>query len=248
MKKVLLVTGGSRGIGAATAILAAEQGYAVAINYREQKKAADRVVKQIHSTGGEAIAIQADIAVENEVKRMFDELDQNLGRLTALVNNAGIIAPQSRFEDIELERINRLVAVNVIGTMLCSRQAVLRMSKDHGGNGGTIVNLTSRAANLGSPNEYVDYAATKGAIDTFTKGLAVEVASKGTRVNAVRAGVIDTEIHATFSDADPHEMRAQTIPMKRLGTADEIAQAIVWLLSDEASYCSGTILDVTGGR
>ena len=248
MKKVLLVTGGSRGIGAATAILATKQGYAVAINYREQQKAADKVVKQIRSTGGEAIAIQADVAVESEVKRMFDELDQDLGNLTALVNNAGIIAPQSCFEDIELERIKRLFAVNVIGTMLCSRQAVLRMSKTHGGNGGAIVNLTSRAANLGSPNEYVDYAATKGAIDTFTKGLAVEVASKGIRVNAVRAGVIDTEIHAIFSDADPHEMRAHSIPMKRLGTTDEIAQAIVWLLSDEASYCSGTILDVTGGR
>ena len=245
MKKVLLVTGGSRGIGAATAILAAKQGYAVAINYREQQKAADKVVKQIRNTGGEAIAIQADIAVESEVKRMFNELDQNPGLLTALVNNAGIIAAQSGFEDIELDRINRLFAVNVIGTMLCSRQAVLRMSKNHGG---VIVNLTSRAAHLGSPNEYVDYAATKGAVDTFTKGLAIEVAPKGIRVNAVRAGVIDTEMHATFSDADPHELRAHTIPMKRLGTANEIAQAIVWLLSDEASYCSGTILDVTGGR
>ena len=245
MKKVLLVTGGSRGIGAATAMLAAKQGYAVAINYREQQIAADKVVKQIRNTGGEAIAIQADIAVESEVKRMFNELDQNLGILTALVNNAGIIAAQSCFEDIELDRINRLFAVNVIGTMLCSRQAVLRMSKNHGG---VIVNLTSRAANLGSPNEYVDYAATKGAVDTFTKGLAIEVAPKGIRVNAVRAGVIDTEMHATSSDADPHELRAHTIPMKRLGTANEIAQAIVWLLSDEASYCSGTILDVTGGR
>ena len=245
MKKVLLVTGGSRGIGAATAILAAKQGYAVAINYREQQKAADKVVKQIRNTGGEAIAIQADIAVESEVKRMFNELDQNLGILTALVNNAGIIAVQSCFEDIKLDRINRLFAVNVIGTMLCSRQAVLRMSKNQGG---AIVNLTSRAAHLGSPNEYVDYAATKGAVDTFTKGLAIEAAPKGIRVNAVRAGVIDTEMHATFSDADPLELRAHTIPMKRLGTADEIAQAIVWLLSDEASYCSGTILDVTGGR
>ena len=248
MKKVLLVTGGSRGIGAATAMLAAKQGHAVAINYREQQKAADKVVKQIRNTGGEAIAIQADIAVESEVKRMFNELDQDLGILTALVNNAGIIAAQSCFEDIELDRINRLFAVNVIGTMLCSRQAVLRMSKNQGGAGGVIVNLTSRAAHLGSPNEYVDYAATKGAVDTFTKGLAIEVAPKGIRVNAVRAGVIDTEMHATFSDADPHELRAHTIPMKRLGTANEIAQAIVWLLSDEASYCSGTILDVTGGR
>lgn len=246
MKKVLLVTGGSRGIGAATAILAAKQGYAVAINYREQQKAADKVVKQIRNTGGEAIAIQADIAVESEVKGMFNKLDQGLGNLTALVNNAGMIAAQSCFEDIELDRINRLFAVNVIGTMLCSRQAVLRMSKIHGG--GVIVNLTSRAAHLGSPNEYVDYAATKGAVDTFTKGLAIEAAPKGIRVNAVRAGVIDTEMHATFSDADPHELRAHTIPMKRLGTANEIAQAIIWLLSDEASYCSGTILDVTGGR
>ena len=248
MKKVLLVTGGSRGIGAATAILAAKQGYAVAVNYREQQKAADRIVKQIRNTGGEAIAIQADIAVESEVKRMFNELDQGLGNLTALVNNAGMIAAQSCFEDIELDRINRLFAVNVIGTMLCSRQAVLRMSKNQGGAGGVIVNLTSRAAHLGSPNEYVDYAATKGAVDTFTKGLAIEAAPKGIRVNAVRAGVIDTEMHATFSDADPHELRAHTIPMKRLGTANEIAQAITWLLSDEASYCSGTILDVTGGR
>ena len=245
MKKVLLVTGGSRGIGAATAMLAAKQGYAVAINYREQQKAADKVVKQIRNIGGEAIAIQADIAVESEVKRMFNKLDQDLGILTALVNNAGIIATQSCFEDIELDRINRLFAVNVIGTMLCSRQAVLRMSKNHGG---VIVNLTSRAAHLGSPNEYVDYAATKGAVDTFTKGLAIEATPKGIRVNAVRAGVIDTEMHATFSDADPHELRAHTIPMKRLGTANEIAQAIIWLLSDEASYCSGTILDVTGGR
>ena len=248
MKKIILITGGSRGIGAATAILAASRGYSVAINYKANIDAALNVVKLIKEGGGEAIALYADVSNESQVLHMFEQLDDELGPITALVNNAGIIAPQSRFEEIELARIKGVFGVNVIGTFLCSRQAVLRMSTAKGGNGGSIVNLTSRAANLGSPNEYVDYAASKGAIDTFTKGLSLEVAEESIRVNAVRAGVIDTEIHATFSDDDPFTTRAPKIPMKRLGTAEEIAKSILWLLSEEASYCTGTILDVTGGR
>lgn len=248
MAPVLLVTGGSRGIGAATAVLAARQGYAVAVNYAVQASAAAEVVRQIRAAGGTALAVQADVAREDQVRALFERVEAELGRLSALVNNAGVVDTAQRLDEQTLARWRRLFEVNVFGTLLCAREAVRRMSTRHGGRGGAIVNVSSVAATLGAPGQYVDYAASKGAVDAFTRGLAREVAAEGVRVNAVRPGIIDTEIHASGGQPGRAQRLAPQIPLQRPGTAQEIAQAIVWLLSDEAAYATGTILDVTGGR
>jgi NAD(P)-dependent dehydrogenase (short-subunit alcohol dehydrogenase family) len=248
MSPVALITGGSRGIGAATAHLAAARGYAVAVGYVRDEAAAQQVVALLSGTGARAIAVQADVSRELEVTRLFDTVDRELGRLSLLVNSAGIVAQAARLEAMREARLTRMLAVNVIGSMLCAAEAVRRMSTAHGGAGGVIVNVSSAAARLGSPGEYVDYAASKGAIDTFTLGLAKEVADEGIRVNAVRPGIIDTEIHASSGDAERARRLAPSVPMGRPGTASEVAQAILWLASSEASYCTGTILDVSGGR
>jgi NAD(P)-dependent dehydrogenase (short-subunit alcohol dehydrogenase family) len=247
-QKTLLITGGSRGIGAATALLAARQGYAVAVNYTSHAAAADAVVQQICADGGRAIAVQADVAVEKEVMAMFAKIDAEFGHLDALVNNAGVVDQTSRVDAMTMERLQRMFAVNVFGSFLCARESVKRMSTRHGGPGGAIVNVSSAAARLGSPGQYVDYAAAKGAIDTFTMGLAKEVAAEGIRVNAVRPGIIETDIHA--SGGLPNRARdvAPQVPMQRAGGAEEVAQAIVWLLSDGASYTTGALLDISGGR
>ena len=248
MNKVLLITGGSRGIGAATALLAAGQGYAVAVNYTANSLAADEVVRQIRSGGGTAITVQADVALEADVLAMFKKVDAKLGRVTALVNNAGVVDQPSRVDTMTVERLQRMFAINVFGSFMCAREAVKRMSTRYGGQGGSIVNVSSAAAKLGAPGQYVDYAAAKGAIDTFTIGLAKEVALEGIRVNAVRPGIIDTDIHA--SGGLPNRARdvAPLVPMQRAGTAHEVAEAIVWLLGDASSYTTGSIVDVTGGR
>jgi NAD(P)-dependent dehydrogenase (short-subunit alcohol dehydrogenase family) len=248
MSKVLVVTGGGRGIGAATALLAAQRGYAVAVNYLKNSEAAERVVEKIAKGGGKALAVAADVSVEEDVVAMFAETDRMLGRVTGLVNNAGIVDLRSRVEDMSAERIERMLAVNVTGSFLCAREAVKRMSRRNGGKGGAIVNVSSVAARLGGPGDYVDYAASKGAIDTFTIGLAKEVGGEGIRVNAVRPGVIRTEIHAASGDPGRVERIGSSTPLLRAGEAEEIARSIVWLLSDEASYISGAILDVSGGR
>ena len=248
MDKVLLITGASRGIGAATARLAARQGYSVCVNYRRNRAAADAVVEDIEARGGRAVAVAADVADEEDVVRLFETCDRTLGPLTGLVNNAGILETQMRLETMTAARLTRVLAINVIGAFLCAREAVRRMSTRHGGRGGAIVNLSSAAARLGSPGEYVDYAASKGAIDTMTVGLAQEVAEEGIRVNAVRAGFIYTEMHASGGEPDRVDRVKAFVPMKRGGTADEVARAIVWLLSDEASYTTGSFIDVTGGR
>lgn len=248
LEKVVLITGGSRGIGAATALLAAAQGYAVAVNYTANSLAADEVVRQIRAGGGNAITVHADIAIEADVLAMFKKVDAKLGRLTALVNNAGVVDLTSRVDGMSLERLQRMFAINVFGSFMCAREAVKRMSTRYGGAGGSIVNVSSAAARLGAPSQYVDYAAAKGAIDTFTLGLAKEVAEEGIRVNAVRPGLIETEIHA--SGGLPNRVRdlVPSVPMQRAGTAQEVAQAIVWLLSDNSAYTTGTLLDVAGGR
>ena len=248
MNQVVLVTGGSRGIGAATALLAAERGYAVCITYKSNREAADAVVGEITGKGGKAIAIAGDAGVEADVMRVFAQIDTELGRITALVNNAGILERQMRVDEIPVDRLYRVLTTNVVGSFLCAREAIRRMSTRHGGNGGAIVNLSSAAARLGGPNEYVDYAASKGAIDTFTIGLAKEVAAEGIRVNAVRPGIIYTDIHASGGEPNRVERVKSTVPMLRGGHAHEVARAILWLLSDEASYSTGTIVDVTGGR
>jgi NAD(P)-dependent dehydrogenase (short-subunit alcohol dehydrogenase family) len=243
-----LITGGGRGIGAATALLAAQRGYAVAVNYASNSLAADEVVRTIRADGGTAIAVQADVGDEAQVLAMFETVDAKLGRLTALVNNAGVVDVQARVEQMSVARLERMFRINVIGSFICAREAVRRMSTRHGGSGGAIVNISSGAARLGSPDQYVDYAASKGAIDTFTIGLAKEVAAEGIRVNAVRPGLIDTEIHASGGMPDRAFELAPTVPMQRTGSAEEIAGAILWLLSAEASYTTMALLDVTGGR
>jgi len=245
---IVLVTGGSRGIGGATARLAATRGYAVCVNYRSNRQAADAVVKEIVGGGGRAIAVQADVAVEADVVRLFETCDRDLGRLSALVNNAGTLETQMRVESMDAGRLQRVLASNVIGPFICAREAVKRMSTKHGGAGGAIVNVSSGASRLGSPGEYVDYAASKGAIDTFTIGLAQEVAQEGIRVNAVRPGFIYTDIHASGGEPNRVDRVKAFVPMRRGGTADEVAQAILWLLSDESSFSTGAFIDVTGGR
>ena len=246
--KVLLVTGGGRGIGAQIALGAAKAGWRVAVNYAANADAAATVVEHIEAAGGEAIAVKGDIGSEADVLAMFAAVDKRFGRLDGLANNAGIVDRKARVEEMSLARLERMMHINVIGSILCAREAVKRMSTQHGGEGGSIVNLSSVAAVLGSANEYVDYAASKGAIDSFTVGLAREVATEGIRVNAVRPGTIDTEIHASGGQPDRAARVRDSIPMKREGQPHEIAAAVLWLLSDEASYTTGTILTVSGGR
>jgi NAD(P)-dependent dehydrogenase (short-subunit alcohol dehydrogenase family) len=248
MDKVMIVTGGGRGIGAATALIGAQRGYAVAVSYRSNREAAEALVKKIEAQGAKAIAVAGDVALEADVLRLFEATDRALGRVSALVNNAGIVDRGTRVEQMSAERIARMLAVNVTGSFLCAREAVKRMSKRHGGAGGAIVNVSSIAARLGGAGEYVDYAAAKGAIDTFTVGLAKEVGPEGIRVNAVRPGVIRTEIHQASGDPARVERIGATAPLQRPGEAEEVARAILWLLSDEASYMTGALVDVTGGR
>ncbi len=245
---VLLVTGGSRGIGAATALAAAKAGYAVAVNYQSNSLAADQVVRGIRDSGGQAMALQADVSREDEVMAMFARIDAKWGPLAALVNNAGVVDVSSRVDAMGVARLSRMLNTHVLGSFVCAREAVLRMSTRHGGTGGGIVNLSSAASKMGSPGQYVDYAACKGAIDTFTIGLAKEVAAEGIRVNAVRPGIIETDIHASGGEPDRAQRLALQVPMQRPGSAQEVANAIVWLLSPQASYCTGALLDVGGGR
>ena len=248
MSKVVLITGASRGIGAATALLAASKGYAVAVNYSANSLAADEVVRLIRASGGTAITLQADVAVEADVLAMFKKVDAKLGRLTALVNNAGVVDMPSRVDAMSLERLQRMFAINVFGTFMCAREAVKRMSTRYGGAGGAIVNVSSAAARLGAPGQYVDYASAKGAIDTFTVGLAKEVALEGIRVNAVRPGIIKTDIHASGGLPNRAKDLAPQVPMQRAGSAAEVAEAILWLISEKSSYTTGSIIDVAGGR
>ena len=247
-QKVAIITGGGRGIGAAAAKLAAARGFAVCVNYRQNHEAAAGVVGEIKTAGGHAVAIPADVSVEAEIVRLFEACTDALGPVTALVNSAGIIETQMRVEQMDSGRLQRVFAANVFGPFLCAREAVRRMSTKHGGRGGSIVNVSSKASVYGSPHEYVDYAATKGALDTLTIGLAREVATEGIRVNAVRAGHIYTEFHALGGEPNRVERVKNDVPMKRGGQPEEVAEGIVWLLSDEASYVTGALLDVTGGR
>jgi len=246
--KVILITGGSRGIGAATARLAAERGYTVCVNYRTNAAAADQVVAGISAAGGKALAVGADVASEPDVVRLFETVDARLGPIAALINNAGILERQTRVEHIDAARLDRIFATNVKGAFLCAREAVRRMSTAHGGAGGAVVNVSSRAAQLGAPGEYVDYAASKAALDAMTIGLAREVAGEGIRVNGVRAGIIYTDIHADGGEPNRVDRLGPTLPMQRGGDAIEVARAILWLASDEASYSTGTFIDVAGGR
>lgn len=245
--KVAIITGGSRGIGRAAAIAAAERGYRICIGYASNEAAANEVVSTIEAKNGKAIAVKCDVGEEEDILALFKAADK-FGALGALVNNAGIVGPTSRVDDMSAERIRRIMAVNVTGSMLCAREAVKRMSTRHGGKGGVIINLSSVASRLGSPNTYVDYAASKGAIDSFTVGLGYEVAGEGIRVAAIRPGLIDTDIHASGGEPDRAHRLAHVVPMKRVGSAEEIANAIVWLMSEEASYVTSAILDVSGGR
>ncbi|WP_416546951.1 SDR family oxidoreductase [Limnohabitans sp. DCL3] len=248
MNKVLLVTGGSRGIGAATALLAAQNGWSVAVNYTANSLAADEVVRQIRAAGGQAMSVQADVADEAQVLRMFNHIDAKFGRLTGLVNNAGVVDVTARVDEMSVARWKRMFDINVIGSLICAREAVRRMSTQHGGEGGSIVNVSSAAARLGAPGQYVDYAAAKGAIDAFTIGLAKEVAAEGIRVNAVRPGLIETEIHASGGLPNRVKDLQHLVPAQRGGTAEEVAQGIVWLLSESASYTTMSFLDISGGR
>lgn len=245
---VLLVTGASRGIGAATARLAAARGWDVAVNYTRDAAAAEAVAADVRAAGRRALVVQADVADEAQVLAMFNAIDRGLGVLRGLVNNAGVVDLPQRVDQMSVARLKRMFDINVIGSMVCAREAVRRMSTRHGGAGGAIVNLSSAAAKIGSPGQYVDYAAAKGAIDIFTLGLAREVATEGVRVNAVRPGIIETDIHASGGLPDRAREMAPMVPMQRAGSAHEVATAIVWLLSDEASYATGTVIDVTGGR
>ncbi|MDP2416459.1 MAG: SDR family oxidoreductase [Hydrogenophaga sp.] len=248
MNPVLLITGASRGIGAATALLAAQQGWSVAVNYTANSLAADEVVRRIRAGGGTAMAVQADVANEAQVLAMFARVDAKLGPLSGLVNNAGVVDVSARVDEMDMARWRRMFDINVLGSMLCAREAVRRMSTRHGGSGGAIVNVSSAASRLGSPGQYVDYAAAKGAVDAFTIGLAKEVAGEGIRVNAVRPGLIETDIHASGGLPNRVQDLKHLVPMQRGGTADEVAQAIVWLLSPAASYTTMSLLDVSGGR
>jgi NAD(P)-dependent dehydrogenase (short-subunit alcohol dehydrogenase family) len=248
VRKCVVITGGSRGIGKATALAAATAGYDVAISYLREQAAAEDVVRQIRALGSRALAVHADSAREADLAALFARVDSEFGPITALVNNAGIVGRGCRVDDVSAEDVARVLAVNVVGCFVAAREAVRRMSTRRGGHGGAIVNLSSAAARLGSPGEFVHYAASKGAIDTFTIGLAREVADEGIRVNAVRPGMIDTDIHAGAGPDDRVARIVPTVPMKRIGTADEVAQAILLLMSDSASYVTGTIVDVSGGR
>ena len=244
----MLITGGSRGIGAATARLAAERGYDLAINYASDEKSANEIAAHAVSLGQRAIVIKADVSVESEVKAMFTAMDDEFGGVDVLINNAGIAKPQTNLLGMDAARLRRVFEVNIVGSFLCAREAVARMATSSGGEGGVIVNMSSAAARLGSPHEFVDYAASKGAIDTFTMGLAKEVASEGIRVNGIRPGLIDTEIHASYGEPGRAERLRPTIPMQRAGSAEEVAEAALWLASKEASYVTGTTIDVSGGR
>lgn len=248
MKKIILITGGSRGIGAAIAHLAAEAGYAVCISYLHNRAAAEAVVAAITKKNGIAMAVQSDVAVEEDVIRLFKHVDASFGPLTALVNNAGILERQARVDEMDSARIQRIFATNVVGSFICSREAVRRMSTRHAGKGGAIVNMSSRASHLGAPGEYVDYAASKAAIDTLTIGLAKEVAAEGIRVNAVSPGIIYTDIHASGGDPQRVDRVKDSVPMKRGGYPEEVAKAVLWLLSEDASYTTGSSIDVAGGR
>lgn len=248
MSKIMLITGGSRGIGAATAQLAAQRGYTVCISYLHSQAAAEALVASVAGAGGRAHAFRADVGVEREVVELFAQIDHEVGPLAVLVNNAGVLERQIRVDQVDAARLQRILTTNVVGPFLCAREAVRRMSTSYGGAGGAIVNVSSRAAQLGAPGEYVDYAASKGAIDTLTVGLAKEVATEGIRVNAVRPGVIYTEIHASGGEPGRVDRVKAAVPMQRGGQADEVAQAILWLASDQASYITGACLDVTGGR
>ena len=246
--KIAIVTGASRGIGAATARLLATRGYGVCVNYLRNAERAAEIVARIEEDGGNAIAMQADVADEASVEALFDRVDRELGGLTALVNNAGILEQQMRLQDMSAERVNRVLMTNVTGSFLCCREAVKRMSTEQGGSGGAIVNVSSRAAQLGSPNEYVDYAASKAALDTMTRGLALEVAQQGIRVNAVRPGYIYTEMHASGGEPDRVDRLKESVPLRRGGTAEEVAEAVAWLLSERASFTTGSFIDVAGGH
>jgi len=248
MRKTILITGGSRGIGAATAILAGRQKYDVCVNYLKNEMSAKKVVDEINNNGGKAIAYKADVSKENEVINLFESIDKDFGNISALVNNVGILETQSRVDNLKLERLQRIINSNIVSCFLCSKEAIKRMSTNYGGTGGSIVNVSSIAARTGSPNEYVDYAASKGAIDTFTIGLSKEVAGEGIRVNGVRPGFIYTDIHADGGEPNRVDRIKENLPIKRGGKPEEVANAILWLLSDESSFSTGTFIDVTGGR
>lgn len=248
MSKVILVTGGSRGIGRSAAKLAGARGWSVGVNYAGNARAAAEAVAEVEKAGGKAIAIMGDVASEKDVIAMFDATSKAFGYIDGLVNNAGILAPSLPLAEMTVERMRRLFEVNILGSYMCAREAARRMSTSRGGKGGAIVNLSSAAARLGSPNDFVDYAGSKGAIDTFTIGLSKELGPEGIRVNAIRPGLIDTEIHAVAGSPDRAFTLGKQMPLRRAGTTDEVGEAIIWLLDDASSYVSGSILDVAGGR